>query len=588
MHTKNTKLLSVIIPTYNQADYIRTALDSVLSQRLPADWEIEVLVIDDGSTDDTVAIIKGYGKKVQLFHIKHSGKPAVARNIGLKSARGSIIAFQDSDDIWEKDKLIRQLPFFADANVMLTYGHTKTINQTGVQSKNHVLANRKLMSGEKFESLIKENVISTLTVMVRQPALDKVGIFNETDALSAVEDYDLWLRIAAAFPDGIKSVDETLALYRVHDANSSKADGLLATERHLALVRRLWDEKLSVQQRVALEEQITAYEEAWSFYQKEAGKIPTISVVLSIYQAEKHLRPALEGILNQTFKDFEFIIIDDGCTDRSAKIVRSYKDSRIRFVQQTNHGLVYSLNKGIQLARAPYIARQDADDISKPARLAAELKWLSVNPERGVVGTFFTYIDEVTSKPGTTITSPTEPHDLRRMLRIVNPLAHGSTLSRKEAILSAGGYKDNYGPTEDYELWSRIAQNWDIGQIPKSLYLYRINPRSISHINKDAQHMFAKQISDDLWRKAVPRLSFVSIIRNAIMYKRLPKYGEDIYNQYVHQQILFAFESLVRGNLREGYESVLAATLLKPLAAIRLWKIVMWAPFKLLLGRQII
>jgi glycosyltransferase involved in cell wall biosynthesis len=122
--------------------------------------------------------------------------------------------------------------------------------------------------------------------------------------------------------------------------------------------------------------------------------MPRISVVMSVYNGEKYLRQAIESILQQTYTDFEFIIIDDGSTDSSREIIQSYDDKRIRLViNEQNIGLTKSLNKGIRLAKGEFIARMDADDISLPQRFEKQVAYLDSHPEVGVLGTYANIID---------------------------------------------------------------------------------------------------------------------------------------------------------------------------------------------------
>ena len=117
--------------------------------------------------------------------------------------------------------------------------------------------------------------------------------------------------------------------------------------------------------------------------------MPEITVLMPVYNGEKYLRPAIESILNQTFSDFEFLIINDGSTDNSESIILSYKDERIRYVKNENNlKLIKTLNKGIDLARGKYIARMDADDISLPTRLEREIEYMESHPECGLVSVF--------------------------------------------------------------------------------------------------------------------------------------------------------------------------------------------------------
>jgi glycosyltransferase involved in cell wall biosynthesis len=121
---------------------------------------------------------------------------------------------------------------------------------------------------------------------------------------------------------------------------------------------------------------------------------PKVSVVMSVYNNESYIREAVESVLNQSFKDFEFIIINDGSTDRTREILTSYTDERIRLFDQENRGLTISLNRGLSLAKGSYIARMDGDDISDPERFAEEVRFLEQNEKIGLIGTYAHRIDE--------------------------------------------------------------------------------------------------------------------------------------------------------------------------------------------------
>src|SRR4051812_15533497 len=118
-----------------------------------------------------------------------------------------------------------------------------------------------------------------------------------------------------------------------------------------------------------------------------ASEAPKISVLLPVYNAEPYLKEAIDSVLQQTFADFELIIINDGSKDRSADIIKSYTDKRILFIDQENIGLSATLNKGIALARGEYIARQDNDDISRPERFRKQVTYLDAHPRTMLLGT---------------------------------------------------------------------------------------------------------------------------------------------------------------------------------------------------------
>ncbi len=581
--------VSVIIPTYNRANFIVAAVESTLNQK-GFKQPYEVIVIDDGSSDDTEAVLKPYISKIRYFKIPHSGLPAVARNFGVSKAKAELIAFQDSDDLWSPDKLAQQVPLFNDPGVVMAFGGAGIINEDGSDQHSELVASASLKRGEKFQTLVKKNVISTLTVMVRKDALAKVGGFNQSPDLKAVEDYELWLRLSANFPQSLKSLNKRLAFYRTHSNNISGAGDLLGHERLLVVYGRLWESGLlNTAQCQVLEEQIDAMQETWNSLKNAAGSPPVISVVMSIYNAEKFLEKAVKSILDQTYSDFEFIIIDDGSTDKSIDVIRSFNDPRIRLIHQLNHGLVYSFNKGVRLARADFIARMDADDISMPSRFEKELVWLFSDSGRGLVGSAFSYIDAETSLPTkVTMTSPTKHIDIIRMMYIVNPFGHGSVMMRKEAVNKVGGYRPEYEPAEDYDLWRRIAQTWEVGQIPEVLYFWRLHAGSISQRKKSSSTSSAAKTVQNMWDGPIAIKSMGEIVRDGRFYDRLySPLRKVIYEQYVDQQAHLAFEFLIHGRLRTGYRTALAAIWLRPACFKVLWKTMLWAPIKLTLGNQV-
>jgi len=300
---------------------------------------------------------------------------------------------------------------------------------------------------------------------------------------------------------------------------------------------------------------------------------PAVSVVMSVYNGAEHLRPALEGIFNQSVKNFEFIIIDDGSKDESVRIIRSYRDPRVRIIRQRNHGLVFSLNKGLTLARAEFIARQDADDISLPTRFKKELALISSDQAIGVVGTYFTYIDEKTEKPGITITFPTKSIDVKRSMYFTNPFGHGTTMIRKAVFGNVEHYTNEYGPTEDMELWQRIGDKWEFGIVPESLYLYRINPNSISHTKSEIQHKFSAQLLARQWAKPFIFKPAKTIISDGHFYKTLHSpFAFEVYNQYVAHQIDMARVLLKRGSFASGLRTAYGAVSLKPRCITRFIK----------------
>jgi glycosyltransferase involved in cell wall biosynthesis len=224
--------VSVVIPTHNRAHYLEKSVMSVLTQK--GDYELDVIVVDDGSTDNTEDVIKRFGGSIRYRKIEASGRPAVPRNVGIEMARSDLIAFLDSDDLWTKRKLEDQLPLFYANDAVLSYGNAEVIAHDGTRTGESVVHPGD--GGTTFCDLLETNFISTLTVVVQRDALVDLGGFNEEVELTGVEDYELWLRLAAA-GNRIHYADKTLSLYRRHDQGMSATDHLDALKALTAVYR---------------------------------------------------------------------------------------------------------------------------------------------------------------------------------------------------------------------------------------------------------------------------------------------------------------------------------------------------------------
>jgi len=205
-----------------------------------------------------------------------------------------------------------------------------------------------------------------------------------------------------------------------------------------------------------------------------------VSVLMSVYNSEEYLENAIASVLTQTFHDFEFIIIDDGSTDRSKDIVKTYSESDSRIVlieNEKNLGLPASLNKAIRLCKGMYIARQDADDFSSPNRLQLQLEYALSNPHIDVVGSDCFNMD-IEGNIVFLDSSFSKITDLRKTL--LNQQAifpHGSALVKKDRLISCGLYDTRFYYVQDGELWLRlITDGASIHVMDKPLYYYRVTP----------------------------------------------------------------------------------------------------------------
>lgn len=207
---------------------------------------------------------------------------------------------------------------------------------------------------------------------------------------------------------------------------------------------------------------------------------PKVSVVMSVFNGEKYLHKAIQSVLEQTYDNFEFIIINDGSTDNSESIARSFNDQRIKIISRENKGLVKSLNEGMAMATGKYIARMDADDICDIYRLEKQLNYLEKNNDIDLCGTWAMAIDDADKIIDKYDYPPLAHHEIKKHLLFHNAFIHPSIMFRRGIVEKVGGYSDNYKYIEDYELWTRILRACKSANLPEYLLQYRINQSGIT------------------------------------------------------------------------------------------------------------
>ena len=211
---------------------------------------------------------------------------------------------------------------------------------------------------------------------------------------------------------------------------------------------------------------------------------PLVTVLMPVYNAERFLSEAIDSILQQSLTDFEFLIIDDGSTDSSREIINSYKDPRIRLVQnETNLGITASLNKGIQLARASLIARMDADDISYPERLQKQYDYLRTHPDCALLSTSARVITE---DKQTVYIDKINSRYFYYNLTFTSPIFHPTVMYVKKAVQAVGMYTVPY--SEDFELFWHMSRQYKIDNLPEVLLDYRNNSQSLHQVNKKREY----------------------------------------------------------------------------------------------------
>lgn len=222
---------------------------------------------------------------------------------------------------------------------------------------------------------------------------------------------------------------------------------------------------------------------------------PLVSVVMAAYNSEKYIRQAIESILHQTYRKFEFIILDDGSTDNTSTILAEYADPRLRIFRHDNMGPAASWNKGIDKAKGEYIARQDADDISLPTRFEKQLNFLQSRPDIAMLGTSFEVIDDV-GKTMYTFNAYTHPDDLKLAIVLGNQFGHGSMMLRRLVFDRIGKYIPARSGADDYELWIRVLHELKAANLKEPLYRWRTHSMSIGR-TQNAKHQETLRVLTD-------------------------------------------------------------------------------------------
>jgi len=210
--------------------------------------------------------------------------------------------------------------------------------------------------------------------------------------------------------------------------------------------------------------------------------MPALSVVLPVFNGGSYLEEAILSIRNQSFKDFEFIIVNDGSTDQSLDFIKrhAYEDARIVVIDRENRGLVTSLNEGVNIARGELIARMDADDVALADRLSNQYEYMCLNSGVVAAGTGYLLIDE-DGDPIRIFRPLTNDPDLQQQgLQRYTPICHPTAIFRKKEFLEVGGYREVSMLAEDLDLWLRMGELGKLGNLSDVLVKYRQHSASLS------------------------------------------------------------------------------------------------------------
>ncbi len=243
---------------------------------------------------------------------------------------------------------------------------------------------------------------------------------------------------------------------------------------------------------------------------------PKVSILMSVYNGARHLREAIDSVLNQTYKDFEFIIIDDKSEDETSEIIKSYQDDRIIFIQNDfNIGLTKSLNKALALAKGQYIARIDHDDIYFNNKLQRQIEFFDNNPDCKILFTDVLKIDE----DGDILPSYNRvktSEDIFYLMHFINPVIHPAVIIEKTVLTNIGGYNEEYKFAQDYELWSRLIYKYKFYKLNEPLLKYRTSKKQISQNSLEEQKKYAEKV----FIKMMEKIGIENIDENILYFHK--------------------------------------------------------------------
>ena len=217
---------------------------------------------------------------------------------------------------------------------------------------------------------------------------------------------------------------------------------------------------------------------------------PPVSVLMAVRNGVPWVREAVESVLTQTASDLEMIVVDDGSTDQTADVLSSMNDARLRVERQPPRGLTTSLNRALSLARAPLIARLDADDLALPERLACQRRFLDAHPHVGLLGAAAREVD-TSGRELAVVVPPEEDAAIRHALIRRNPFIHSSVMARRSVLIDAGGYDDRLPVAQDYDLWMRMSRITHLANLPAPLVVRRLLPGRVS-ATRDTERLAAE------------------------------------------------------------------------------------------------
>lgn len=486
MSPKNSSfnpLVSIVIPVYNGADFLREAIDSALAQTYP---NIEVLVINDGSSDAgrTKEIALSYGKRIRYFE-KDNGGCATALNYGIDNMLGQYFSWLSHDDKYCPEKVEKQvqcLDSLSDKKTIIYSGY-KVIDKNS-KVLYSVCPDRVLTSDKLNAGLLPllRGLIHGCTLLIPAELFDEIGHFDAN--LLSTQDYALWFDFFRKCP--IHFQDDLFVLSRVHPNQ-----GTHKIVSHVEECDELWSSfllKLSESEMVEMEGSAylfmmrtaeflegTPYAKAAKIARAMAKKMMQsikVSVIIPFFNRINWTIDAIRSVQKQTHENFEILLIDDGSTE-NLNSLREFiaSDPRINLFQQSNSGVASARNHGIKMATGSYIAFLDSDDLFFPDKIATQLLYMETY-QVFVSHTSYSRVNQ-DLKLLTVISSKDFSGSVFPRIIASCPIAMPTVMAKTE-VLKQNIFPEYLHIGEDVCLWITLASKYEWGAIEKSLSMVRV------------------------------------------------------------------------------------------------------------------
>lgn len=450
-------LISIIIPVYNGAGFIKDAVENILSQKYPA---IEIIFINDGSTDSSEEIISSLGIDYRYFYQDNDG-PASARNRGIKEASAELITFLDIDDLWPANNLLLlSEEMQQNPEVEVVHGFAQLLEINSNTGDYDFSGN----PGESFPAYIGAGIY-------RKSVFNKVGLFDTF--MKFGEDAD-WFKRAAEININLKKLEEVTLYVRRHGKNMTEGKNLVELNA-LKVFKKSLDRMREKPQ------------------ENKVSKIESISVVIPVFNGAVYLAEAIESVLNQELKPAEIIVVNDGSTDNSAGIARKYEPGII-LLQQANKGAAAARNLGVSKATGNYLAFLDADDIWTQNHLAMLYDKMKNDPALDMV---FGKVEQFISPE---LTKYNE--DLKAELRLIAAEHPGAMLIKKSSFLKVGMLNENLQLAEFID-WFGKARDMGLKScmLDEIVYKRRIHSSNQGILKRDQLKDYTSVLREALARK---------------------------------------------------------------------------------------